>query len=202
MKLYYSPGACSLAVNIVLNELGLDFDLVKVNLREKTLENGDDFYKISAKGQVPTLELDDGVILTEGVAITQFLADSHPDAGLAPKAPSEQRAQLVGVLNYIAAEFHKSFGPLFNPTASDEVKEFARNVLKTKIDYVNNELEDKNFIYGDSFTIADAYLFTTSRWINAVGLKLSDWKNLAAYEKALRDRPSVYAAMKAEGLVK
>lgn len=202
MKLYYSPGACSLAPHIVLRELGLEFEAIKTDLRAKKTENGDDFLAINPKGQVPTLVLDSGDVITEGVAITQYLADTNPEKNLAPAAPSIERAKLVGVLNYIAAEYHKSFSPLFNPMANDEVKAFAIANVKIRLDYLDNEFADgREFIMGESFTIADAYLFTVSNWVNHVGLKLVDWKNLAAYVKRISQRPSVQAALKAEGLI-
>jgi glutathione S-transferase len=146
--------------------------------------------------------LDSGDVITEGVAITQYLADTNPEKNLAPAAPSIERAKLVGVLNYIAAEYHKSFSPLFNPMANDEVKAFAIANVKIRLDYLDNEFADgREFIMGESFTIADAYLFTVSNWVNHVGLKLVDWKNLAAYVKRISQRPSVQAALKAEGLI-
>ena len=202
MKLYYSPGACSLSPHIILRELGVEFDLVKTDIRAKKTENGDDYFQINPKGQVPALLLDSGDLITEGVAITQYLADTHPDKGLAPAAPSIERAKLVGVLNYIAAEYHKSFSPLFNPMASDDVKAFALGNVKLRLDYLENEFSDgREFIMGDKFTIADAYLFTVTNWVNHVGLKLVDWINLANYSKRIAGRPAVQAALKAEGLI-
>ena len=202
MKLYYSPGACSLSPHIVLRELGVEFELVKTDLRAKKTENGDDSFKINPKGQVPALALDSGDLITEGVAITQYLADTYSDKGLAPSAPSVERAKLISVLNYIAAEYHKSFSPLFNPMASDEVKAYALGNVKLRLDYLEKELsDDREFIMGDKFTIADAYLFTITNWVNHVGLKLVDWPHLANYSKRIAGRPAVQAALKAEGLI-
>lgn len=202
MKLYYSTGACSLAPHIVLHELGLGFEAVKTDIRAKKTENGDDFFVINPKGQVPTLALDDGTILTEGVAITQFLADNNPDKNLAPAAGTVARAKLVAALNFISSEYHKAFSPLFHPTADPAVKEFAKNNVIARLDYIEKELSDgRKFFTGDNYTIADAYLFTVTNWTKFVGIDLANYPNLAAFQGRVGSRPATIAALKAEGLI-
>ena len=202
MKLYYSPGACSLAPHIVLNELDLDFTAVKTDLKAKMTENGDDFFAINPKGQVPTLALDDGTILTEGVAITQYLADNNPSKGLAPAAGTIERAKLVAALNFISSEYHKAFSPLFHPTADPKVKEFAAEIVNARLGFIEKELSDgRKFFTGDTFTIADAYLFTVTNWTKFVGIDLAPFPNLVAFQGRVGARPATVAALKAEGLI-
>lgn len=204
MKLFYSPGACSLSPHIVLRELGLDFELVRMNTKTHKTDDGQDFYQINPKGYVPALLLDSGDLLTEGAAIVQYLADTHAEAGLAPKPGTVERAKLQAHLNYIAAEVHKSFSPLFNPAASDEVKAYARNIVQSRFDFLEaNVLGDgRQYLMGDTFSVADAYLFTVSNWAAPVGLDLGKWPKLAAYAGRIAQRPKVQEALKAEGLVK
>lgn len=200
MKLYYKPGACSLSPHIILRESGVDFSLVKVDLIAKKTEAGDDFLKINPKGQVPTLLLDDGSVLTEGVAIVQFLADKVPDRQLLAPAGSMTRYHTLEWLNYIATELHKGFTPLFHPATPEEYKPVARSMLEKKLQYVNEELGDKQWLMGLRFTVADAYLFTVLRWAYAVKLEMGKFDHIAAYMERMKARPAVAAALAAEGI--
>lgn len=201
MKLYYSPGACSLSTHIALREAGFDFDLVKVDLASKKTEAGDDFYGIAPKGQVPALKLDNGELLTEGAAIVQYLADQKPDKKLAPAAGSMARYRLVEWLNYVASEMHKSVGALFNKKYDDGTKEIMKDALKPKFDYLTTQLKSRPFLMGDTFTVADGYLFTILSWTSHVGVDLSKWPVLTDYLARVAGRPAVQATLKAEGLV-
>lgn len=200
MKLYYKAGACSLSPHIILRESGVDFSLVKVDLAAKKTETGDDYLEINAKGQVPALLLDDGSLLTEGVAIVQFLADKVPDRQLLAPAGSMTRYHTLEWLNYIATELHKGFSPLFNPATPDEYKTIARAVLEKKFRYVNEELNDKQWLMGLRFSVADAYLFTVLRWAHAVKLNLDGLSNIDAFMERMKARPAVAAALAAEGI--
>jgi glutathione S-transferase len=200
MKLYYKAGACSLSPHIILRETGVDFSLVKVDLAAKKTETGDDYLEINAKGQVPALLLDDGSLLTEGVAIVQFLADKVPDRQLLAPAGSMTRYHTLEWLNYIATELHKGFSPLFNPATPDEYKTIARAALEKKFQYVNEELNDKQWLMGLRFSVADAYLFTVLRWANAVKLNLEGLSNIDAFMERMKARPAVAAALTAEGI--
>ena len=200
MKLYYSPGACSLSPHIVAREAGLPLDLVKVDLKTKKTEDGSDYWAINGKGSVPLLELDDGTRLTEGPAIVQYLADRAPQANLAPANGTIERYKLQEWLNFITTEIHKQYGPLFDPSASDEVKDAQRKKIGGRLDWVIKELGDKPYLTGDTFTVADAYLFTVLNW--ARGTKIDLPPALQAYQKRVAERPAAQAAMKAEGLIK
>jgi glutathione S-transferase len=200
MKLYYKAGACSLSPHIILRETGVDFSLVKVDLAAKKTETGDDYLEINAKGQVPALLLDDGSLLTEGVAIVQFLADKVPDRQLLAPSGSMTRYHTLEWLNYIATELHKGFSPLFNPATPDEYKTIARAALEKKFQYVNEELNDKQWLMGLRFSVADAYLFTVLRWANAVKLNLEGLSNIDAFMERMKARPAVAAALTAEGI--
>jgi glutathione S-transferase len=200
MKLYYSPGACSLSPHIVLLEAGLPFDIESVDLKTKKTGSGEDFTAINPKGSVPALQLDDGNVLTEGVAITQYVADQKPESGLAPRAGSFERYRLIELLNYIASEVHKGFGPLFNPKASADWKASAVAAISGKFDWLSGYLGTKTYLFGDNFTVADAYLFTILGWTGHVGIDLGKWPVLAAYSARVASRPKVQAALKAEGL--
>jgi glutathione S-transferase len=202
MKLYYSPGACSLSPHIVLLEAGLPFTVEKTDLKTKKTEKGVDFLTVNPKGAVPTLVLDDGSVLTEGAAIVQYIADQKPDSGLAPRAGTLERYRLMEILNYLAAEVHKSFGPLFNPATTPDAKHAALDVVGKKFDWLSGHLGTKKFLLGDNFTVADAYLFTLLSWCNHVGIELGKWPVLAAYEARVGHRPKVQEALKAEGLIK
>lgn len=200
MKLFYKPGACSLASHITLRESGKDFTLDGVDLMKKRLENGDDFFAVNPKGQVPALLLDDGTLLTEGVAIMQYLADSVPDRQLLAPTSSLSRYKTIEWLNYIATELHKGFTPLFRPDTPEDFKPTVRALLEKKMQYVNDSLKDNQWICGPHFSIADAYLFTVLRWAYAVKLNMAGLSNIDAYMARMAERPAVAAALKAEGL--
>lgn len=200
MKLFYKPGACSLASHITLRESGKDFTLDGVDLMKKRLENGDDFFAVNPKGQVPALLLDDGTLLTEGVAIMQYLADSVPDRQLLAPTSSLSRYKTIEWLNFIATELHKGFTPLFRPDTPEEYKPTVRALLEKKMQYVNESLKDNPWICGQRFSIADAYLFTVLRWAYAVKLNMEGSSHIEAYMARMAERPAVTAALKAEGL--
>ena len=200
MKLFYKPGACSLASHIALRESGLDFTLQSVDLAQKRLENGEDYLLINPKGQVPALLLDDDILLTEGVAIMQYIADQVPDRHLLAPVGSIARYQTLEWLNYVATELHKSFTPLFRPDTPEDYKPTARALLDKKLAYIDESLANAQWISGSRFTIADAYLFTVLRWAFAVKLEMAGYKNIAAYMERVAARPAVAAAMAAEGL--
>ncbi|HBE9115115.1 glutathionine S-transferase [Citrobacter braakii] len=200
MKLFYKPGACSLASHITLRESGKDFTLDGVDLMKKRLENGDDFFAVNPKGQVPALLLDDGTLLTEGVAIMQYLADTVPDRQLLAPTSSLSRYKTIEWLNYIATELHKGFTPLFRPDTPEDFKPTVRALLEKKMQYVNDALQDNQWLCGSRFSIADAYLFTVLRWAYAVKLNMAGLSNIDAYMARMAERPAVAAALKAEGL--
>ena len=202
MKLYYFPGACSLSPHIVLLEAGLPFTMVKVDAKTKKTEGGADYLAINSKGAVPSLQLDDGRVLTEGPAVVQYLADLKPESGLAPRAGTFERYQLMEILNYLTSEVHKTFSPLFNPASSAEVKEAAVTTLANRFDWLSGFLGKKPFLLGNTFTVADAYLFTLLNWTHFVKMDLGKWPVLAAFRARVAQRPKVQAAMKAEGLLK
>ncbi|WP_455819283.1 glutathione transferase GstA [Pseudomonas cerasi] len=200
MKLFCKPGACSLSPHIVLRESGLDFTLVTVDTKTKKTEQGEDYLRINPKGQVPALQLDDGSVLTEGVAIVQYLADLKPDRQLLAPSGSLTRYHTLEWLNYIATELHKGFSPLFRPTTPDEFKALSRELLEQKFHYVNAELKEKQWLMGLRFTVADAYLFTVTRWAHALKLNLNGLDALNDWFERVAARPDVIAALKAEGL--
>lgn len=200
MKLFFKPGACSLSPHIILRETGLDFTLIKVDLQTKVTELGDNFLQINPKGQVPTLQFDDETILTEGVAIAQYLADLKPDRKLLAPVGSMTRYHTLEWLNYIATELHKTFSPLFRPTTPEEYKTLVRGQLLQKFSWVNEELKEKQWLMGLHFTIADAYLFTVTRWAKAIQLDLSEMSTLLAWFDRVAARPAVEEALKAEGI--
>lgn len=202
MKLYYSPGACSLSPHIVLLEAALPHTLEKVDLASKKTETGVDYLTVNSKGSVPALQLDDGKVLTEGPAVIQYLADRKPDSALAPRVGTFERYQLIEILNYISSEVHKGFGPLFNKEASAEWKAAAKTALGKKFDWMTNFLQGKSFLMGNNFTVADAYLFTLLNWPAKMGIDLSRWPVLAAYHAQIAQRPKVQQAMREEGLLK
>jgi len=202
MKLYLSPGACSLSPHIVLREAGLAFTPVKVNTKTKEMEGGGDYHTINAKGYVPALQLDDGSVLTEGPAIVQYLADKAPASGLAPANGTMERYRLQEWLNFITSEIHKQFSPLFDATASDEVKQKQRDKLVGRFDWLTQQLAGRDYLMGKQFTVADAYLFTVLNWGQWTGIDLARWPTLSDYVKRVAARPKVQEALKAEGLVK
>lgn len=199
MKLYYSPGACSLAPHIVLNEAGLPYSAEKVDLRSKKTAGGADFSRINPKGYVPALELDDGAVLTEGPAIDQYLADQVPDSGLAPKAGTLARYRLLEWLNFISTELHKQFGPFFHG-GTEEEKSKQRDKLGQRLGYIEGQIQGKQYLLGDVFTVADAYLFVMLTWLPKARVDLSAWPSLAAYFARVKARPQVQATLKEEGL--
>ena len=200
-KLYYSPGACSLSPHIALREAGLPFDLVLASTKTKKLADGTDFNTINSKGYVPLLELDDGQRLSEGPVIVQYIADLAPASQLAPAAGTMARYRLMEWLNFITSELHKGFSPLFNPAMPEEAKALARAKLVERLSWVNGQLAGKSYLMGDTFTVADGYLFTVAGWAKYVGVDISGLADLGAYLGRVAARPAVQAAMKAEGLI-
>lgn len=201
MKLYFSPGACSLSPHIVLRELGLPFEAVKVDLGSKKTADGGDFKAINPKGYVPTLQLDNGQILTEGPAIVQYLADLKPEAKLAPANGSWERYQLQEWLNFISTEIHKQFSPLFNAANPDSVKDAQKTKLAQRFAEISPLLEKQDYLTGSDFSVADAYLFTVVGWAKFVQLDLSAWPHLIAFQGRVAARPATQRALKAEGLI-
>lgn len=201
MKLYYATGTCSLSVHIALREAGLPFDLERVDLRSHKLGDGGDFYAINSRGYVPVLELGNAERLTEGPAIVQYIADLAPDAGLAPRNGTFERVRLQEWLNFITAELHKGFTPLFVPSASEEWREAARQKLAQRFDWLDPQLRGKSWLMGGQFTVADGYLFTVLSWTKPTGIDLSKWPVLQEYANRVAVRPRVQEALKAEGLI-
>ena len=202
MKLYYSPGACSLSPHIALLEAGLPYDLVKVDLRAKKLENGDDFLKVNPKGQVPVLALDNGELVTEGPVIVQMIADKAPAKNLAPARDSAERYKLQEWLTYINGELHKNIGPMFSPVLSDDAKAFFKDRAIGKFKYIDSQLAGRDYLMGKQFTVADGYLYTMLRWADGNKLDLSGLNNLMAYKDRVAARPKVQEALTKEGLLK
>jgi glutathione S-transferase len=200
MKLYFSPGACSLSPHIVLRETGANFELEQVNNQEKKTKTGTDYWTVNPKGQVPCLELDNGEKLTEGPVIVQYVADQNAAAGLAGAAGTMERYRIQEWLNFITSELHKSFGPMFRPTTPDAYKDISRENLGKRFDWVDKQLAGKQYLMGDKFTVADAYLFTVLRWSPRVNIDTSKWPNIKAYMDRVAARPKVQEALKAEGL--
>jgi len=201
MKLYYAPGACSLSPHIVALEAGIPLELVKVDTQSKTIARAGDFWDVNPKGYVPALVLDDGAVLTEGPAVVQYLADLAPAAGLAPANGTFARVRLQEALSYLTSEIHKAYSPLFNPDVLPAVREERLAYLTKRYALIEKQLEGRNYLTGDTFTIADAYLFTLTRWARAVKLDLSGFPNLEAFQKRVGARKAVLAAMRAEGLI-
>lgn len=202
MKLYYGPGACSLAPHIVLRDAGYRFDLDKVDFASKRTASGEDFFKINPKGYVPALKLDDGQIFTEVAVILQYLADQKPASGLAPKPGTMERYHLMEWLNFISSEIHKSLGALFNPKITPEWKDNQIALFGRRCDYVVKTLGNKPFLMGDQFSIADAYLFTVLSWTGYLNVDISQWPAFKDYMGRINARPAVKEALRAEGLIK
>lgn len=200
-KLYYSPGTCSLSPHIVLREAGLPFELVLASTKTKKLADGTDYNTVNSKGYVPLLELDDGQRLSEGPVIVQYVADQAPASQLAPSAGTMARYRLMEWLNFTSSELHKGFSPLFNPAMPEEAKALARAKLVERLTWVDAQLAGKSYLMGDTFTVADAYLFTVTGWAKYVGVDISGLAHLGAYMGRVAARPAVQAAMKAEGLI-
>ena len=202
MKLYYSPGACSLSPHIALLEAGLPYDLVKVDLKAKQLENGDDYLKVNPKGQVPALGLDSGELVTEGPVIVQMIADKAAAKNLAPARDSAERYRLQEWLNFITTEVHKNFGPMFSPVLADDAKAFFKDRVMAKFKYIDSQLPGRDYLMGKQFTVADGYLFTMLCWADRMKFDLSALPNLLAYKARVGARPMVQEALTKEGLMK
>jgi glutathione S-transferase len=202
MKLYFSPGACSLSPHIVACEAGIPVELEKVNLAEHKTDSGQDYYSVNPKGYVPALRLDDGTLLTEGPAIVQYLADQKPATGLAPAAGSIDRYRAQEWLNFVGTELHKNFGALFNKAAPDALKQVAKENISKRLKYLNEALAGKQYLLGANFTVADAYAFTILSWTRFVGIDLKEYPNLASYSERVSGRPKVQEALRQEGLLK
>jgi glutathione S-transferase len=202
MKLYYSPGACSLSPHIALLEAGLPYDLVKVDLKAKQLENGDDYLKVNPKGQVPALGLDSGELVTEGPVIVQMIADKVSAKNLAPARDSAERYKLQEWLNFITTEVHKNFGPMFSPVLADDAKAFFKDRVMAKFKYIDSQLPGRDYLMGKQFTVADGYLFTMLCWADRMKFDLSALPNLLAYKARVGARPKVQEALTKEGLMK
>jgi glutathione S-transferase len=202
MKLYYSPGACSLSPHIVAMEAGIPLELEKVDLKAKRTEDSEDFWQINPKGYVPALLLDNGELLTEGPAIVQYLADLKPQSGLAPANGTLPRYRLQESLGYINSELHKTYSPLFNPATPAEVRQERKDYLRRRYATLEAVLAKQDWLLGDQFTAADAYLFTVTNWARLVELDLSEFPGLMAFQKRVAARPKVKETMQAEGLIK
>ena len=202
MKLYYSPGACSLSPHIAMHEAGLTFEAIPAPTKTHKLPDGTDYYTINPLGYVPYLVLDDGRTLHEGPAIVQYIADQAPSKNLAPANGTYERYKLQEWLNFIGTELHKTFSPLFSPDTPAETKAGAITKLQGRMKWLDGELAGKQYLMGDTFTVADGYLFTVTNWPQYVGLDISPYANLVAYRTRIAARPAVVAAMTAEGLLK
>lgn len=202
MKLYFSPGACSLSPHIVARELGIDIELEKVDMRAKTTASGRNYLEINPKGYVPAIELDDGQVLTEGPAIVQYLADLQPDAKLVPAAGTLERYRVQEMLGYINSELHKTYSPLFSPTTTPELREDRVAYLHKRYAVIEKALDDKPYLFGETFTVADAYLFTVTSWAKPAKVDLSQFPNLGAFQRRVAERKSVQEAFRAEGIGK
>jgi glutathione S-transferase len=202
MKLYYTPGACSMAVHIALREAGLPFDLEKVDLQSKRTQTGADYAHINPKGYVPALQLEDGSIMTEAGVCVQYVADLAPQSELAPVAGTMARYRLMEWINFTATEIHKTFGPLFDKSVSEELRQRQIGLIGKHFAHLEEHLGEHEFLTGAKFTSADAYLFTVLNWTHVVKMDLSPWPSLKNYTQRIADRPTVRAAMKAEGLAK
>lgn len=201
MKLYYVPGACSLAPHIALREAGLQFDIDKVDPATKKTAAGEDYMQVNPKGYVPTLKTGDGNVLTEAGMLVQFIADQKPESGLAPKHGTMERYRMMEWINFIAMEVHKGFGPLWNPQAPAETKEAAKVALAKRFETLEIHFTTKPFLMGDTFSVADGYLFTVVNWANFVKMDLSKWPKLGEFMGRVASRPKVQEALKAEGLI-
>ena len=201
MKLYYYPGACSMAVHIALREAGYNFEIDKVDLKAKKTASGEDYNQVNAKGYVPALRLDDGQVLTEDAVLLQYVADHKPESGLAPKFGSMERYRLMEWLNFISSEIHKTLGALFNPSISPEWKANQIALFDRRADWLVSKLGSQPYLMGDKFTVADAYLFTVLGWCNLHKVDTSKWPVLNDYMARIVARPAVVAAMQAEGLI-
>jgi len=202
MKLYYAPGACSMAPHIVLREAGYVFDMEKVDIPNKKTAGGDDYWKINPKGYVPALKLDDGNVLTEAGVICQYLADQKPESGLAPKAGTLERYRFMEMVNFTATEIHKQIGALFNPKLTPEMKEIQIAYVERRMNTLDKMLDGRQYAFGDKFSALDAYLFAVVNWTGMHKIDLGKWPNIKAFMDRIRARPKVQETLKAEGLIK
>jgi len=202
MKLYFTPGACSLAPHIGLREAGYQFDLEQVDLATKKTKSGADYTKVNGKGYVPALQLDNGEVLTEAPIILQYIADQKPESGLVPKAGTMERYRTQEWLNFVTSELHKGLGALFNPKTPEDYRPVAIERINTRLDFLAKQLDGKPYLMGDRFSAPDAYLFTVLSWTPHLKISLDKWPNLGAYLGRVAARPQVQAALKAEGLIK
>ncbi|MDN8612234.1 glutathione transferase GstA [Variovorax ginsengisoli] len=202
MKLYYSPGACSLSPHIALREAGLAFEPVLASTKSHKLQDGTDYYGINPLGYVPMLELDDGTRLREGPAILQYIADLVPTKNLAPANGTMSRYRLQEWLTFIGTEIHKSFSPLFNPGMPEEGKAISKTKLRSRYEWLDSQLADKDYLMGDTFSVADGYLFAVTNWAKPTGVEIADLPKLSAWHARVAARPAVQEALKAEGLAK
>lgn len=202
MKLYYAPGACSMAPHIVANELGTQLDLEKVDIPNKKTESGADFWGVNVKGYVPALKLDDGTVLTEVGVIIQYLADQKPESGLTAKAATMDRYRQMEAVNFVATEVHKQLGALFNPKMTPEMKEVQQGTIGRRFDALEKMLAGKEYLANNKFSVADAYLFTVLNWTGGLKVDLTKWPNIKAFQARIGARPAVQKTMKEEGLVK
>ena len=200
MKLYFTPGACSVAPHIVLEELGLPFELVQVDLKEKKTATGEDYLAINSKGYVPALQLDNGDLLTEGLVISQYIADLKPAANLVPSS-GEARYQLQSLMVFISTEIHKPMGSMFNPKQSADARAITETLLNKRLTWIADTLGNNDYLFNNQFSIADAYLFTVLNWAGIVKFDLSPWPTLQAFSARIAERPATQAALKAEGLI-
>lgn len=198
MKLYYAPKACSLSPHIVLRELELEFELIKVDNKTKLTADGRNFFTVTPKGYVAALELDNGEILTEGTAIVQYLADLRPEKGLAPLAGSWARVRLQEWLNFITSELHTASAPLFNASLPEEVKAIFREKFFKRLDFVQDSLSKTLYLTGSAFSVADAYLYTVLSWGKMLSIDLNQWPAIASYMAAINARPAVQEALRVE----
>lgn len=198
MKLFYSPNACSLAPHIVLRELGLPFDLIKVDLEQHLTEIGEDFYRLNKKGQVPVLQLEDGSFLTEGAVISQFLVDQFERKDLLPEINTSERYQTLSWMNFIASEIHKAYSPFFHESYGEESKTIFSTILNKHYAWVDQQLDGQNYLSGSNFTIADIYLFVVTRWADIIGLDLGHFIHLTAFMQRISHRQTVQDAIAAE----
>lgn len=201
MKLYYAPGACSMSPHIVAREAGIELQLAKVDNKTKTVKTEGDYWKINPKGYVPALEIAAGEVLTEGPVIAQYLADLKPQAGLVPPAGTMERYRVQEILGYLNAEIHKTYSPLFNPDTLPEVVAERKAYLRKRYGSIDQRLRNRDYLFGDKFTVADAYLFTLTTWATYTKVDLSEFGDLKAFQQRVAARPAVQAAMKAEGLI-
>jgi len=198
MKLYYSPGACSLSPHIVAREAGIPLELVKVDLAAKKIAVDGDYLALNPKGYVPALQLEDGSLLTEGPAIVQYLGDRKPESGLVPANGTPERYRMQEMLGYINSEIHKTYSPLFKPQTPEATVEERKAHLKKRYKLIDERLAGRQYLFGDKFSAADAYLFAVTNWAGYVKLDLSEYANLAAFQKRVSQRPAVQEAMRAE----